>query len=166
MGLFNKRQQPRQPSLAEVVGGDPQEQHDKLHSTFMEFIDEGLSASTLDSPNLRSELAAALSALIWEGFYSQDVDLLRHLQRVCAAYTVDVNEDLTVDQWGQWLFDDVNVTLHFRNQLTAQGKDGLERQLSLLATTQGRLLELSPKFEPVIRAIQAAAKTYLDSESS
>lgn len=163
MGLFDRGQNQQQKSLTEVVGGDPQEKHDLLHSTFMEFIDEGLTGSTLDSEELRNQLTNALSAIIWEGFYSNNLDMLRILQRISAAYTVGVDSTLTDEEWGQWMFDDAAAILQCRMELLEQGKLELERNLSFLAGTQIAVLEQSTKHESVMKAVLLAAKAHKDS---
>ena len=128
----------------------------------MDFVRQGLTNSEIDTADLREQLSTAISALIWDSFRSRDLDVVRLLQRVCASYTVVVNDEITNAQWGQWLFDDITPVVHYRNRFLAQGQDTLERQLSLIAVTQGKLLRASPKFESVMAGVQSAAKAYQD----
>lgn len=163
MGLFRKSVPREVPSLEERLGGDPKEMHDKLHATLFGFVTGGLGQSALDSPELRSELDAALSALIWESFYQGDLNLVRLLQRVCASYGVVDDSKLTDEEWGEWLFDDITPVHGYLQELLAAGKPNLERNLSLLATTPMKMLEMSPRFESVMREVQAAARRYSES---
>lgn len=154
MGIFGRK--PAKGS-AERLGGDPQELHDGFVENLMGYVDDGLRSANLTDPELRRNVEAALSALTWEALRMEDLELLKVLRHECLSYAVNTDDSLSIEEWGEVMFNGIGPVRDYLSAFLARGKPELERNLSLVASTQMDVVSGGPNYEPLMQAVKDAA---------
>ncbi len=177
MGILRKSPQAQQPTpehgppghfkrldgtfislTPEELDANPALQREILVASVMDDVDEALARLGTIAPP-RSDVLSSVDRLTAVVFGTNDQQLMLLLVRLGAQCTGLV--DMELDALGEAMLGNVSMVSHYRAVFEAREQPQLERDLSLLATTALKSLEVRPDYVDVIRAIQEAAGRHL-----
>jgi len=127
--------------------------------TLMPPIDIGLDTLPKPTKDLRMQISIALLFLMDEVVRMDDGDLLNLIQNIALSYDIK-GAEATDDEWGENQFYLAATVSERRSKFTARRQPRLERDLSLVASTQLKVMEASPRYESLMDATMTAAKRY------
>ena len=125
----------------------------------LEYVDEGLTEVGEDA-ELRAGLVTALWNLTEEAQRTRSVELAGLVMRVAIVHTPMT--EFSPEKLGDFLLDNVAAVVAMRQEFLESGRDSLERDLSLLASTQFRVQDARPNREFVMDANREASKRQVE----
>ena len=122
---------------------------------------KGLEAAGILTDQDPEEIREDVSALCLSALVNDNEDLAQFVQRMSLVFSIHLNEEISDQEWGEWLFKETAWLLDYRQVFLNAGRRDLERHLSHLASRQHELIQAGPRCDSVMIQMHLAAKRYL-----